>query len=198
VKPDKPEIFFAKRSDQRRAMTSPIRLEIIGHFIAPGGMSIAEVAERMGRPPTSLYYHFRLLENVGLLKRVGSRPSGKRSEVLYEPVAERIGIPATRDSKENNREVLQAVAAAFRMAERDMEEALSSGIAKSDGRFRNFLATRFHCRLPKKSLARINSHLRAIDKIAATELRRKSPSSGADQYYSITIALMPLKGRSTK
>lgn len=48
---------------------------------------IRDVAERMGRSPGSLYYHFRLLEKVGLLQMVGSRPGVKRNEALYELMA---------------------------------------------------------------------------------------------------------------
>jgi AcrR family transcriptional regulator len=195
---DKDKLYIAKRHDQRKALTSPTRLEIVGQFVSPGGMSIAEVAKRMGRPPTSLYYHFKLLEKVGLLKRAGSRRSGKRKEVLYMPVASKIGIPAAKRHRKGSSEALRAVAAAFRMAERDMEEAISSGSARSEGRYRNFLATRLHCRLTKKSLAQVNTHLRAIDKIIEKEKRGRRRPSDAGQYCSLTIALMPLRGRSSE
>jgi predicted transcriptional regulator len=193
--PRKPKLYIAKRLDQRRALTSPIRLEILGH-LDPGAASIAEVAERMGRPPTSLYYHFALLERVGLIRKAGGRKSGKRTEALYETIASKIGVPAAKSAGRPDEHVLRTMGAAFRMAERDMEEALRSGTARSEGRLRNFLATRLHCRLTNKSLSEINAHLRAIDRIIEKELRhtRKSPDAG--HYCSVTIALMPLRGRA--
>jgi AcrR family transcriptional regulator len=198
MKKIEPTLHIVRRLDQRKALTSPIRLEILGQFFSPGGMSIAEVAEHMGRPPASLYYHFRILEKVGLLKRAGSRPSGKRTEVLYELIAPRIGIPAAKTSKQGAEDAVRTIAAAFRMAERDMEQAISSGSARPGGRFRNFLTTRMHCRLTKSALAEINLHLRAIDRIADRETRRRRPPSDANQHCSLTIALLPLRGRSSK
>lgn len=196
MKGGEPALHIVRRLDQRKALTSPIRMEILGHFVSPGGMSIAEIAKRMGRPHAALYYHFRILETVGLLKRAGSRPSGKRMEALYRPIAPRIGIPAAKTSRQGSEDALKTMAAAFRMAERDMEQALSSGSARPGGRFRNFLATRMHCRLTKSALAQVNVHLRAIDRIAGQEMRRKHPQSVADQHCSLTIALLPLRGRS--
>ena len=56
---------------------------------------IPQIAERMGRPASALYYHVRLLEKVGLVKHVGERPGRKRPEALYAPVAPRIALPAS-------------------------------------------------------------------------------------------------------
>ena len=74
-------------------------VEWSGRFPAPKSdarklrEAVADVAERMGRPAATLYYHFRILEKVGLLVRTGSRPGTKKSEVLYEPVASRPRVP---------------------------------------------------------------------------------------------------------
>jgi AcrR family transcriptional regulator len=184
--------YVAKSSKQREALGSAIRLEILGQFTAPGGMSIGDVAERMGRPARSLYYHFDILEAAGLLLRVGERAGKKRPEALFEPVASRIALS---HRAKDIRPVLKAVSAAFRMAERDMEAALTSGTARTTGPDRNFHALRLHARLSKKTLAEINKHLRAIDAIVAREGRRQNIPKDADQHCSLTVALLPLRGR---
>ena len=51
--------------EQQSALASPLRLEILGLFTARESMSISEMAEQMGRPPGSLYYHVDLLEEAG-------------------------------------------------------------------------------------------------------------------------------------
>jgi len=189
------DTFVANRPDQRRALSSPIRLEILGQFTDEGGMSIGDVAARIGRSPGSLYYHFRILETVGLLVRVGARPGVKRDETLYEPVAPRIAVAAETDDESSLRSALKTMEAAFRMAERDLEAALTSGSPRTAGKHRNLYATRVHCRLTKQKLAEINEHLRAIERILLREAKRKELPPDADQYCSLTLALLPLRGR---
>ena len=180
---------------QRTAVSSPIRLEILGQFTSPGGMSIAEIAERMGRPATTLYYHFRILEKVGLLVRTGSRPGTKKSEALYEPVANRFEFAVEQDSQSAVGAAIKTLSLAFRMAERDLESALTSGTARTSGKHRNAIAGRLHCRTTRSILAEINQHMRAIEKIFERESRRTTVPPDADEYLSLTFALLPLRGR---
>ena len=192
----KRDTYVVRRRDQRQALSSPIRLEILGHFTNPDGTSIAEIAQRMGRPAGTLYYHFRLLEHVGLLQQVGTRPRGKRPEALYEPVAPRIALASGTGSEPQVRALVKTMSAAFRMAERDLEAALESGAHRTDGKHRNLFATRVHCRLTRDVLAEINTHLRAIERLLMRESRRRQLPFDADQYCSLTLALLPLRGRS--
>lgn len=180
---------------QRTAVSSPIRLEILGQFTSPGGMSIADVGERMGRPATTLYYHFRILEKVGLLVRTGSRPGTKKSETLYEPVANRFELAIEQNSQSEVGAAIKTVSLAFRMAERDLEAALTSGTARAAGKHRNTMAGRLHCRTTRSTVAEINQHIRAIEKIFERESRRAILPADADEYLSLTIALLPLRGR---
>ena len=110
--------------EQREALTSPLRLEILGQFTGPAPLSVRDLAERMGRTPHSIYYHVHLLARVGLLREVGTRSGGAgRSEALYQPVRDTIALdaePGTEDS------IRRTMAAAFRMALRDLDTALES------------------------------------------------------------------------
>lgn len=187
--------YRIENAAQRTAVSSPIRLEILGQFTSPEGMSIAEIAERMGRPATTLYYHFRILEKVGLLVRTGSRPGTKKSEVLYEPVASRLEFPVERDSQAALGAIIKTMSLAFRMTERDFESALTSGTARTSGKHRNLIAVRMHCRTTRSTLAEINQHIQAIVKILEREGRRTTVPPDADEYFSLTLALLPLRGR---
>ena len=192
---EEPRTYIARQPAQHRALSSPIRLEILGQFTWPDEMSISEVARRMGRPASSLYYHFGILEKVGLLRRVGERPRVKRAEAVFKPVASRIAIPASLGTRSSIRASLKAMRSAFRMAERDLEAVLKSGKASLAGQRPSFFAARMHFRITKKTLAEINKHLEAIDKILDREGRRKKLPPDADQYCSLTLALLPLRGR---
>jgi len=178
---------------QRKALLSPLRLEIIGQFTDPEGLTISDIAKRMGRPAASLYYHFGILEKVGLLKKIGTRPGVKRHEAVYEPVATRIEFPASKVG-----DAVEAMASAFRMAERDLDEAMRGGKASTEGKYRDLTGGRMHFRTDRKTLAEVNKHLVAIEKILTAAAQRKKVPPEADQYLSLTFLLAPLKGRDNK
>ena len=195
MSPRHPDIHIATTAKERAALSSPIRLEILGSFISADAMSIADIAERMGRPAASLYYHFRIMEDAGILRRTGSRPGTKKSEALYLPVATRFAISVDPESPSTLKDAIKTVSHAFRLAERDFEAALTSGQAKATGKHRNTYATRVHCRINKNTLAEINKHFSAVEKILMREARRSKLPPDADQYLSLTLALLPLRGR---
>lgn len=183
---------------QRQALSSPMRLEILGQFTSPGGMSIREVAQRMGRSPGSLYYHFRIMEEIGLLKRVGKRSTAKKAEALFRPAAPRFEFGTEDRSDSAIRDALKAMESAFRMALRDLDAAMRDGAARTSGAHRTFFAARVHFRTNKKTLAEINRHLKAIEKILGRESQRAKLPPDADQYCSLTLALLPLRDRERR
>jgi DNA-binding transcriptional ArsR family regulator len=181
--------------DQRAALASPLRLEIIGLFTNLEPLSIADMAELMGRTAGSLYHHVSILEKAGLLRRTGSRPKGKRHEALFGPVASRIELDAPLGDADAAAHAVKAIAAAFRMTERDLEAALQDDTCVREGPQRNLVAGRLHMRASPEFLAKINKHLEAIIDLLQAEAA-KAPSPGPDdQHLSLTLALLPLKGR---
>ena len=185
----------ASGKDQRTALASPLRLEILGLFTSPEPLAIADMAGLMGRSAGSLYHHVGILEKAGLLQRAGTRPKGKRYEALYLPVASRIEVAVPRGDDSAVNHIVKTLASAFRMAERDLGAALRSGNSLTEGPDRNLFATRIHLRASPKLLARINKHLKAIEDLMASEAAKAQKPSPDDQHLSLTIALLPLKGR---
>jgi DNA-binding transcriptional ArsR family regulator len=192
-----PKIHTIEGEAQRRAISSPLRLEILGHFSAGRPLSVREVAERMGRPATAIHYHVRLLAQSGLLRKSGERRDGRRREAEYSMVAEAIAILGRGQPSEEGEQTLalKTTASAFRMAERDMKAALADGAARSEGEDRNFLATRIHCRLSREEMAEINRRLDALLGAVLESIRREE-SRDDDEFVSLTLALMPLPNRS--
>jgi len=180
------ETYVVHRADQRAALTSPLRLEILEHFVVAGPAAVDEVAVRMGRAPDSLYYHVRMLVKVGLLRARGSRKSGKRDKKLYAVVAPRIEIPCRPGSTSSTETTLKTMASAFRMAEREMRASLDSGRFEEHGRYRNFYATRLRSDLSRASLAEVNRHVKAIEDIFAREFRRP-PTGGTSCSWTMTL-----------
>jgi len=187
-----------RTEEQRRAIASPLRLELLGLFVDRKPLSVAEIAQRMGRPATAIHYHVRVLEKAGLLRREGRKRSARRPEVLYLPVADAFKMEHRRDAPdETAAAALKTLSMAFRIAERDMQAALTNPNSKSSGPYRNVYGGRMHCRLSKQDLAELNRHLRAIEKMLfrANRSRERSPS---DTFVSLTLALMPLRNREVQ
>ncbi len=194
----RPKTLVLRSDEQRRAIASPLRLELIGLFIDPEPLSVAQIAERMGRPATAIHYHVRLLEKAGLLRRAGEQRSGRRNEVLYRPVADVYKVDQPRDTTSGDAEAaIKTLSMAFRMAVGDMKAALEDSSTRDSGPQRNFLGGRFHCRLSRADLAQLNRHLREIEKMLsrAHKTHELSPS---DAFVSLTLALMPLRNREVQ
>lgn len=193
--------LILRTDEQRRAIASPLRIELIGLFIDRQPLSVAQMAARMGRPASAIHYHVRLLEKAGLLRRVGEQLSGRRPEAIYMPVAEAFMMESPKAGKESAageaEAVVKTMATAFRMAERDMKAALADPGTRTTGPQRNFLGARAHCRLAKKDLAELNRHFREIEKMLTRVQKTHVPSPG-DVFVSLTLALMPLRNRGAR
>ncbi len=195
MKTKKCKTMRASGPDQRTALASPLRLEILGLFTSPEPLAIADMAGLMGRTAGSLYHHVGMLEKAGLLHRAGTRPKGKRYEALFLPVASRIEVAVPRGDDSAVDHIVKTMASAFRMAERDLGAALRSGDSLTEGPDRNLFATRMHFRASPKLLARINKHLEAIEDLLASEAAKANKPFPDEQHLSLTVALLPLKGR---
>ncbi len=178
--------YVVRRADQRAALTSPLRLEILEHFHVVGPAAVDEVAARMGRAPDSLYYHVRMLVKVGLLRPRGSRKSGKRDKTLYALVAPRIEVSCRPGSASATETTMKTLGSAFRMAEREMRASLESGRFKEQGRHRNFFAGRLRSDLGRAALAEVNRHIKAIEDIFTREFRTP-PTNGTSCSWTVTL-----------
>lgn len=178
--------------EQREALTSPLRLEILGQFTGPAPLSVRDLAERMGRTPHSIYYHVHLMAGSGLLREVGRREGGGRSEALYRPVRETVTLDAADPAAGSA--IRRTMAAAFRMAERDLEAALESAVGRP-GSDPPLLATRLHFRVTPEGLRKVRHHLEAAIRLVQREARRGARRE-AGALHSLTLALLPLRGRN--
>ena len=185
----------ASTDAQRAALASPLRLEILRLFSGADSLAIADMAVRLGRPAASLYYHVGILERAGMLRPAGTRPKGKRFETLYEPTGHRVELQVPSGDGNAAEQASRTMAAAFRMAERDFAAALERPDLDREGDRRNCVALRAHLSASPRLLARLNKHLQAIEKLLAAEAARDHRPDPDDQHLSLTLALLPLRGR---
>ena len=190
-----PKTLRVETPAQRTALSSPLRIEILGLFTSGDALSIADMGRQMGRTAGSLYHHVKILEEAGLLRRSGTRPRSKRHEALFMPSAARYEMDAAPGEDEAITHAVKAMGSTFRMAERDLEAALRDERTVKDGPARNMYAGRLHMRATPKLLAAVNEHLSAIEALVQAEIARCPGPTDDAQHMSLTFALLPIKGR---
>jgi len=183
---------------QRAAVASPLRLEILGLFISADPLAISDMAALMNRTAGSLYHHVRILEQAGFLKQTGTRPKRKRHEALYLPTASRFEFDTSSGEEDVIAGAVKVMATGFRMAERDLEAALRSDNRPMEGPDPDFYAFRLHLRASPELLAKINQHMNAVLDLLTPNEKTSSRFGPDDQHVSLTLALLPIKGRDVR
>ena len=189
-----------KQADQaaptlQTALSSPMRLELVGLFTGPEPLSISDMATRLGRPATSLYHHVAILTEAGVLREAGTRPKGKRFETLFELTDHRLELAVEPDDDETARQAIKAMSAALRMAERDFSAAFDRGDLVTDGPDRNLTGLRMHMRASPEALVLLNEKLQAIEDLLQELTAADDEPGPHDQFISLTYLLAPLRGR---
>jgi DNA-binding transcriptional ArsR family regulator len=123
---------YRSNKAQLRALSSPVRIEIVGAFQSFGPMSIRELAERIARPADGLYHHMRQLQKVHILRVKLTRRVGKRDESVFELTAERFGHTATPRTPAMKKAIVQTAGAALRLAGREFNRAVLESEALED------------------------------------------------------------------
>ncbi len=195
TRPHEKSVFLASSPAQRKALTSPVRQEILGHFAGTDGLSVTELADRMGRPPTALYYHVSQLAELGFLEVAGERRKGKRYESLYRPAAEMFEIDSEQDTSVDD--IVRTMEIATRSSVREMRDALENDRARIEGPDRNLIGLRLQGPLDPDTLAKVNEHIDSIlDVVSGCGA---NPAEHPDtEFISLTLALAPLRGRNPR
>lgn len=79
------EEFIISDLETLKVIADPLRLNIVECLHKPA--TVKQVAERINRPPTKLYYHFNLLEKHSLIQMVDTRIVSGIVEKHYQSAA---------------------------------------------------------------------------------------------------------------
>lgn len=116
-----------------KVLADPLRLRILELLRKPG--TVKRVAEKLGKPPTKLYYHFNLLEKHGLIQMVETRLVSGIVEKHYQVAARSFRIqrdllsPGSETFDEGLEVTLKGI---FSDAHNDLREALVSGVVRTE------------------------------------------------------------------
>ncbi|MFA6985710.1 MAG: helix-turn-helix domain-containing protein [Arenimonas sp.] len=173
---------------QIRALTSPLRQDIIDLAQAMVRVSVPELADHLGRPADALYYHVRALQRAGLLVEAGVRRRGRHDETLYStPDPERRLKLRYRSGRGAATKPLRTlVASMLRNSRREFDSAISDPGCVVEGSTRELWAGRATGWLTQAELAKVNRLIAQLGQLLS------SPHGGRrDRLYSLQFLLSP-------
>lgn len=111
-------------AQQWRAISSPIRLELLALAEAEQPCSIGDLARASGRRATALYRHVQILADAGLFELAGQRPGARRPEQLFRvsPIAGQFRAAVTEERSAER--YLRVEMAALRACGRGLRDML--------------------------------------------------------------------------
>lgn len=86
--------FVVSDLDTLRVLADPLRIQIIER-LTPAARTVKQIAADLGLPPTKLYYHFKQLEERGLIQVVETRLVSGILEKQYRATARRYHVDKT-------------------------------------------------------------------------------------------------------
>jgi DNA-binding transcriptional ArsR family regulator len=182
---------LVRRIPQLAALAAAARQEIVDVLEQMGTVSVAELADALGRPADALYFHLRALVRVGLVRQAGSRVRPGRKEALYRTVTPALQLHYEPGNAGNRRAVSKIVASMLRLANRDFQRSFRPGQVVVSGAHRELWAWRKVGRLSLEQLGRLNQRVQGLAQdVSAT--RRDG------RLYAVTMILTPLDHRNKK
>ena len=180
-----------RSSRQIRALASADRQDIVDALESGGPCSVRELAALLGRRPDALYYHIRVLREVGLLAQFDPEENGERGatvDVVFRPLHLHydLGDRANRDG------VCRVVGAMARSAQRHFRRAFRTGFAEVAGPARDLWAGRCQGWLSEEDTREVN---RLLSRILSIMRARQAPTPGSAKRREITFILAPLRSR---
>ena len=175
---------------QIRAVASPARQDLVDAVASDGPCTIAELAERVGRPADALYHHVRRLVATGLLveesvRRAAGRPAvrltvpGRPMMIAYDQLA-RGNVAASND----------VVATMLRSARRSFARALAAPGVRTWGPRRNLWGARAQGWLTPQDVETANA---LLTRLVAVFLRAKSTKRNGSALHEFTFVLAPAR-----
>lgn len=164
-------------------LVSPVRQELLSAIGLYGPCSARELASRLGRSVTSLYYHLELLERVRAIAQ-----DKRGNEVVWRTGADQITIAAPRRKTADRSPEATAVKASLRLTMRELEAALRDP-KRTRGEPARIVALRSKAWLDADQIADIERHFTEICSI----LQRTETARRGAAIHAVTLVLAPVR-----
>jgi DNA-binding transcriptional ArsR family regulator len=191
-----PKKFTIRDYETLKVVADPLRAQIMELLIFEPA-TVRQVAERLGLAPSKLYYHFGLLEKIGLIEVVETRMVANMVEKQYGATAAGIEVdPAllvfsTPEGKENIQTLLSTTLDTTREDILRSLQARQFNLEQGDApRPRRLILNRLGSRLPEARADEFGQRVEALLREFA-EADLGSQAGADDQTYAMTVAFYP-------
>jgi hypothetical protein len=177
--------------EQLRLMSFGPRQELIAVLVNNADLSARDLAERLRRPVTGIYRHLTLLQDAGLIRQSGQRPSPKRPEALYALVSPVFSADLGSMTKEGRLAVADAASRYAADAARKFRRAVEEDVSRMALEDANTRLQATDLQLDRAGRVEFNRLLSAFI-VAARKLR--APADAAQDMIRMTILVSPTAG----
>jgi DNA-binding transcriptional ArsR family regulator len=160
--------FVVRDYETLKILADPLRVQLAELLMAEA-LNVRQVAERLGLAPSKLYYHFGLLETIGLIQVVDTRLHKNIVEKTYRSPFTTLTVdPAllnfsTDAGKENINTALLATLDATRDdILRSLQARAQARAQGAPGQPRRMIVSRQVCRLPEARADEFHDRLQAL------------------------------------
>lgn len=174
--------------EQIEALVSPVRGLLLNTLASSGPCSVGDLARLVGRKPRALYYHLDALVACGLVREVGSRPTRRRQETLYDAIADTVMVDENiRDDPEWVDAHRRAVGATLRQAMRTYDAALTAAPKDEDGAPVEMRMQSVQAQLSSAGIKRVRQKIEEL-----LTVMREERAKHDGEFHLMTITLAPI------
>jgi len=187
--------YLIRDHETLRAVSDPLRMQIV-EMLLNEKQTVKQVAQKLGLAPSKLYYHFKALEDLGLIKVVDTRMVSNMQEKTYQSSHGSIEVdPAllTISSAEGQESIMEGVRSTIDLTREDLIRSLQARQYQLDQgaekKPRRIILNRLASRVSEDRIAEFQDRLKEL--IDEFEKEDKLPRRKGLQVYAFTIALYP-------
>ncbi len=183
----RPAKYIVRSAAQLRVIATPVRQEIVTILEEMQEFSVRELAEHLGRPVESVYYHVHQLVKAGLVDEVGTRAGTTRREALYRLVADRLFVDRKNCSRAYREVLKKSARGVSHFANRLLQSAFDHPDCEMSGAAANFQLRQRSARLSRARLRQLAEMLAEVDRFLLTNNDPRQPTS-----YVVTTTYAPV------
>lgn len=187
--------YYISGLDQIRAVSSPVRQDIVDAVAVIGPCSVSELGDFLDLRPDSLYYHVRVLRDLGILLEASRVNPRGQSIATYDVPGRPVFLRYELSTREGAAALSRYAAAMLRSAQRGFSHGIKSDEVVAEGPARNLRAARWKGWLSADELREVNQLLGHLIRL----FRRGQPRGAEDgKLYELTFVLAPSSGKLSR
>ncbi len=160
-----------------RILRHPVRLKIVEQLRLRNVAAISELASEIGESTHSLHYHFKILQQGGLIRICSKRTANHRSETVYSLCAPDIKLSRSSQRQDSSEALLAFAIGALELAKGELNDvSMSAEIA-------NVTFARWVGRLSPAQVERVNQLI--------AEIKCEFASPKGEAAFTFTVGLVP-------